>query len=66
MTHTVRPASTLGRTGWKLTLCRVGPIVRINPHELHVKDSEWADVLYTGPASVSYLDRQALALTDHH
>ncbi|KAL6866099.1 hypothetical protein ACO1O0_002199 [Amphichorda felina] len=27
-----------------------GPIIRINPHEIHVSDSSWVDTLYTGPA----------------
>lgn len=26
--------------------------MRINPEELHVRDSGWVRVLYTGPASV--------------
>ena len=26
-----------------------GPVIRINPEEIHVKDSKWFDVLYTGP-----------------
>ncbi|KAI1743354.1 putative cytochrome P450 [Xylaria scruposa] len=26
-----------------------GPIVRINPHEIHICDSTWLDTLYTGP-----------------
>ena len=31
---------------------RAGPIVRINPEELHIKDSGWFGTLYTGPSSV--------------
>lgn len=29
-----------------------GPVVRCSPEEIHVKDSEWFDVLYTGPGHV--------------
>ncbi|MCJ1386032.1 hypothetical protein MMC17_009157 [Xylographa soralifera] len=27
-----------------------GPVVRIMPNEVHIKDSKWMDVLYTGPS----------------
>ena len=36
-------------------LCRAGRIVRINPDELHIKDTEWVGTLYTGPTSVRTL-----------
>ena len=29
-----------------------GPVIRCNPEEIHVKDSAWFDVLYTGPGHV--------------
>ena len=29
-----------------------GPIVRIRPNEVHIRDSKWMDVLYTGPSDV--------------
>ncbi|KAI1503054.1 putative flavonoid 3-hydroxylase [Biscogniauxia marginata] len=28
---------------------KYGPIVRINPHEIHIRDSTWIDTLYSGP-----------------
>ena len=36
-------------------LCQPGPIVRINPEEIHVKDFKWFADLYCGPSSVSPL-----------
>lgn len=31
-----------------------GPIVRINPDEIHVRDATWLDTLYSGPGSVKH------------
>jgi len=38
----------------EFTLTREGPIVRINPDELHVKDTAWADTLYCNSSRVRH------------
>ena len=35
----------------------LGPIVRVTPDEIHIKDSTWSEVLYTGYGSVRFLDQ---------
>lgn len=40
-----------------------GPVVRVNPHEIHVEDSTWVDTLYSGPAHVSQSKLTVLNLT---
>lgn len=45
----------LSRFGELKIMSSTGPIVRINPEELHVRDSGWFGVLYTGPSSVKVM-----------
>ena len=31
---------------------KYGPVIRSNPEEIHIRDSEWFDVLYVGPGHI--------------
>ena len=33
----------------------LGPVVRVTPDEVHIRDCEWSHVLYAGPGHVSHL-----------
>ncbi|KAL3440938.1 cytochrome P450 [Aspergillus insuetus] len=45
-----------------------GPIVRITPDEVHIRDPEWALVLYAGPGHVQVLPliRASFGTVSHH
>ena len=52
--HEIYGNSNLSHKRLKFTLTREGPIVRINPDELHVKDAEWAETLYCNSSHVCH------------
>lgn len=41
-----------GKLSFRTMLRLIGPIVRVGPNEVHVKDSSWVNALYAGPRAV--------------
>lgn len=46
----------------KLTESLSGPVVRLSPDEVHIKDSTWVDTLLAGPAQVSIISKQSYVI----
>lgn len=51
-------------TGIRAEQVFLGPIVRINPHEIHVKDSAWVETLYAGSTGVRNMTLWIVSLSN--